>query len=337
MAWPKMTPGVCQVCGEPPRAPGTFFCEEHKEAPQRPKDKSTWAHPPQLRGSQSPGGREQGEEEAAPPDSELVDTQQPPPPPAPANPKPTKRRLRDFFAGKPKGETPKPAKAKVVKPSRLPKAPGGRRRSGSIMLGEGWAQLGKWLQTTPLAGAGLAMSFQGEAAGPILDEALKGTLVDRVGLQPALALEERYGAALDLAVFPVKSQMVLTFLTQHRAALTVGDLQAAAVKEIQLNMAIDSWKATARKMVPALARAVKVKREQDAQIQAAFDQTWPELAGRVDETGQPVDVGDVLFAEILGPLFVAPPQPQPEGMAPNGKQPGRGPEDAGVEGVDVAQ
>lgn len=309
MAWPSANyvRGSCQVCGNDARM---FFCDDHKDPDVRPP-KAEWAHVPPA-----PGGTEGAKAPASPrPDAGA------------GTPKKERKGLRSFFG---RGTTDDPKAPKQTKPKRKPSflTAGGPRRSGSPLLGDLWTGGGELLSSTPWWVAGRAMAFQAEAAGPILDDAVKGTPIDKVALQPALLLEERFGDAWNLLSLPLHFQMVASQWTKlqslHQAK---ADPAILAGRQAQLDFTIRSTKKTIRKSMVPLAKAAARMRKEREDAEAAFSEAFPEFVGVVDGQGNAIPPEDVLFQEMLGPLFAGPPPP-PQEASSNGHQPGTTPGEA---------
>ncbi len=105
------------------------------------------------------------------------------------------KKFRDFILGdKPlkdnfAGVKTAPMKTKELKPG------GGstKRVSAADSLGDLWAGVGGLLTRLPNhAPSGRLLQFQSQAAGEILDEALKGTFVDKMLLQKGVKLRGRF-------------------------------------------------------------------------------------------------------------------------------------------------
>ena len=102
-------------------------------------------------------------------------------------------KFKKFILGdKPKdnfaGFKTQPMKTKEIKPSGNTK-----RISAADSLGDLWSGIGGLLTRLPNhAPSGRLLQFQSQAAGEILDEALKGTVVDRMILQKAVKARGRF-------------------------------------------------------------------------------------------------------------------------------------------------
>jgi hypothetical protein len=313
MSWATITAqyqqGICQVCGN---KAARFFCEEHRDQKVRPPREEWYRVPVKV-------SRETTYPQAEPTEPVHPEVIDPPPSgPGPARPRPPRQGVLGRLFNRRQGSRPTETKAARPKPRRRPKLldPGGPRRAGAVVLGDGWESLGEFLTGSPFMAAGRVMTFQGEAAGAILDDALKGTVVDKMALQPYIAAEERYGAALRLISLPVQMQMVISKWQRIQELQEQGaSSQAINAQAFQFQWQVRSAKKSIRKSLPELAKASKRQRESREKSEQVVREAWPELENQVDEAGNPIDPVDVLFNEILGPMFAAPPpqSPQPEG------------------------
>jgi hypothetical protein len=290
-----------------------FFCADHKEPKSRPA-KSEWFHLPRTATRADDGG---GTEPLAP---EVIDPPSSSRSSGRTSPAPPRRQgvLGRLFKRQ-QGDRPTQQKAPRPKqPRRRPKLldPGGPRRPGHVVLGDGWESLGEFLTGSPFMAAGRVMTFQGDAAGAILDDAFKGTTVDKMALQPFIVAEERYGAAMRLISLPLQMQMLVSKWQRiQQMHYDRAPKEAIAAQTFQLNWQVRSCKKSIRKSLPELAKASKRQREEREKSEKIVREAWPELENQVDEQGKPKDPVDILFDEILGPIFAGPPQapPQPEG------------------------
>lgn len=219
---------------------------------------------------------------------------------------PVRRGLLGRFKRKPKD----PA---AVTPSRekVPKPPRRGRLSGAETLGNVGDFIAGALQHTGHVPTGRLVSFQAPAAGELLDELAKGTIVDR-----PLQYVVRSRTALDtlFALFaPAK------FTWDMEKAMMANDEAAFRRAEAGLKWAV-------REALPTMIPAMKKVREREAKKAAALvdllDMADLEMLGvTVNEDGQPVsnatgqvvDIGDI-FAAMLFAEWV--PQAHPQAAPP---------------------
>lgn len=171
-------------------------------------------------------------------------------------------KFREMLFGSGNTETISQQKAPLTKERR----PGGsaKRVSGSEFIGSAWEILGGFVSRYPRhRPSGLMLQFQSQAAGEILDEAIKGTFVDRIALQKLV----RAKGTLD-SISSVLLPPVLVF------AIEMNPDRA----QMLMPMLYSSIKNSLPKMVAPVKKARK-KAEEEAE---AIRQLFPELADGVD-------------------------------------------------------
>lgn len=232
-------------------------------------------------------------------------------------PAPRRRGLFDRLKKKVTPGSPgAPTREKTPKPSG-----GGRSRrlSAAETLADLWSGGGSLMARTGHTPTGRMIAFQGPAAGELLDEVVKGTMVDRLVVQKIVGAR----STLD-TLFAIFGPPAITW--QMEKAMAAGDEQKFHALEEALKSAI---KSALPVMVPAMKKARKREAEQQAALVELLDISDLEMMGVVvnpegqpinRETGQVVDVGDIfvsmLFAEWVPPA--PPPAPSEEEMAHNG-------------------
>jgi len=185
------------------------------------------------------------------------------------SPKPKRGLLGDLFA--PKKNPPKPTQPKT--PERRPKGTE-RRVSASDTLSDLYAAVGGFIGRQPQhAPLGRYLAWQAPAAGEILDDALKGTFVDKKLVQPAVKAR----ASLD-ALVAVLGPPALIFAIERNPA--------------RANVLIPALKSSIRSSLPTLLPAMKKSQDREKKIDDAVREMFPELPPDVD----PVD-------EILAQMF----------------------------------
>lgn len=210
---------------------------------------------------------------------------------------------------------------RAPKPSR---SAGGRRVSAADTFADLWGFGGAYLARSGHAPTGRMLAFQAPVAGEILDDAVKGTVIDKAVVQKIVGARGRFDA-----VFAIVGPPALAW--QMEKAMQAGDEGRFRMLEGMLKSSIKSALPT---MVPAM-RKVR-QRESAAQEAMADLLDEAELAAMglrleggkpVDASGTVVDVGDVfvamLFAEWEAPPAPPPPADEPthEETADHGRNP----------------
>jgi len=153
---------------------------------------------------------------------------------------------------------------------------------------DGWTALGGMAQRTRgHAPLGRYLTWQAPAAGEMLDDAVKGTIVDRRVLQPVVKARGR----LDLVVAVLGPPAVILAITQNpaRAPALVPMLRTAI-----------------RSSLPTMLPAMKRAQAREAKVDEAVREMFPDIPEGVD----PVDL--VISQLFEGYDFTAPaPPPEP--------------------------
>ena len=209
-----------------------------------------------------------------------------------AAPDPAKARhgFRGLFAKKqkeedPLGEDPEPKK-KRAKVTSI-----GRRVSTADTLADVWAGLGSTAMRSGYVPTGRMMQFQSQVAGEMLDEAVKGSVIDRKILQPVVKSRGRYD--LISAVFGPPMLVLAIERDPSKAELLIPLL-----------------KAQIRSSLPLMLPAIKKVQEKERKAAEAAAQMFPDLP----EGEDPVDaIIEMLFAGINVPATATIiPDPVPE-------------------------
>ena len=187
-------------------------------------------------------------------------------------------KFRNFFGGeKPKDNF---AGFKTQAPKTKEVKPGGntKRVSAADSLGDLWSGLGGLLTRLPNhAPSGRLLQFQSQAAGEILDEALKGTVVDRVILQKAVKTRGRFdvlGAVLmpPAIVFAIETN-------PERASYLIPLLESSL-----------------RNALPHMVAPIKKARKREADQAEAIRELFPDAPDGTDPIRE-------LIKEIFGGYF----------------------------------
>jgi hypothetical protein len=189
--------------------------------------------------------------------------------PAPAIPE----RPRKWWQRKAKPGTSIDGHPKERSPRRIG-ATGGRRLPAADFLGEAYEGLGTIVgQMTPYQATSRAIAFNAPIAGYQLDKVVQGTVVDRMVVQPGVRMQEKYRSVSMLIEFPIiimliEAEMLKPEPNLGKVAFLVGRLRGVI-----------------RKGLPAMAPAIKKKREDDQKLAEAVKELYPELP----EGEDPVD------------------------------------------------
>ncbi len=166
----------------------------------------------------------------------------------------------------------------------------GRRLPAADFLGDVYGGVGSLVgRATPYRATARALSANAPVAGYMLDDAVKGTVIDRVVVQPGVRVQQKYSQVSGLFEVPV-----LVFLAEQE--MMKGD-EANRQKIEGLVMML---KSAIRRSLPAMVPALKKLREDEKKIAEAVAELYPDLPEGTD----PVDA-------ILAEWFAAEPEPQP--------------------------
>jgi hypothetical protein len=184
---------------------------------------------------------------------------------------------------------------------RAPKVPGrstGKRISGADTLADAWAGVGALAVRTPNhVPLGRYMQFQAPVAGEMLDEAIKGSVVDKVALQPIVRARGRFD--LIGAVFGPPALILAIERNPDRAPVLMPMLKSSIRSALPL-------------MVPAI-KKVQQKEAKAAEAAADLLDADPEYArwaAQAEAQGVKPDPADYILSMIFGGW--APPSPEPE-------------------------
>lgn len=207
--------------------------------------------------------------------------------------RPKKRRLWDRVKG---GNTDAPSGPPPTK-ERKPKSTRGRK-SAATLLGMGMEIGSTFAEATPYQATARMMAVQAPYAGFVLDEALAGSLVDRVALQPIARMEGRAEA--------VGAILGPTMLTLQIERLLMAQKDGQAYRLIPL------LKRSLRMAAPHIVKGMKKRKAQDDALQEAMSELFPTMPP--GETPLDAMIQDI-FAPVVASRDAAArsaPQPQEE-------------------------
>jgi hypothetical protein len=179
-------------------------------------------------------------------------------------------------------------------PRRLGGIPG-RRLPAADFLGSAYGGFGQLIGSrSPYQATSRAITLNAPVAGYMLDDAVKGTAVDRIIVQPGVRAQQRYQQVSGLFEVPI-----LVFFMEQEALKpeeerNLGKLQGL---ESMLRNAI-------RRGLPAMAPAIKKKKEDDRKLAEVVAELYPDLP-------EGADPADAVLASIFGWSF----EPEPQGAA----------------------
>jgi len=146
---------------------------------------------------------------------------------------------------------------------------------------------------TPYRVTGRALMINAPVAGYMLDDAVKGTVVDRMAVQPGVRLQNRYNSVSGLIEVPL-----LTFLIEQEQLKPEPDLQ-------RLERLFFMLKASLRRSIPAMAPAIKKMKANEAKMAEAVRELYPDL-----QDGE--DPAERMLAELFAFPVETQPQPEPQ-------------------------
>ncbi|HXW32275.1 MAG TPA: hypothetical protein VEJ21_04215 [Acidimicrobiales bacterium] len=303
MAWPKLeNRGRCQVC-DAQIAGNRFFCDDHREADNRPP-RAEWAHDPFSQASTEPITSQS--DEAGPPPVEDSPASPFEPPPEPTKAKGLLPRLRAFGRGR-NGSPPGDAgsgRSIGEKPPQPTKKGRGKRIPLDQDIAELWSAVGQGMERTAHYPTGRMLQYQALGAGVVIDQAVAGSLPDRVLFQPIARGRERWEVVFDVVGPPVMTYVITDRYMRRQAAIEAGDQDALEAIDRQLAGLQHSFEWMVRRMLVTMAPAVRKARERREREAAAIAEAFPDLAP-----------GEDPVAAFVAGIFAPPTFAQPEEKA----------------------
>jgi hypothetical protein len=161
--------------------------------------------------------------------------------------------------------------------------------------------VGRRLERTAHYPTGRMLQFTSLAAGTIIDEAVAGTLPDRVLFQPLARGRTKWEPVLVLVGLPVVTARITSVLNAMEQARADGELETMQALGAQLAMLTEAFDFLAEQGLPLLAPGVERARAKAEAKREAMAQAFPEL-GVSDQ---------VSAAEALRSMLFAPPGGMP--------------------------
>jgi hypothetical protein len=278
-----MTTAACPVCGkefeDPTDRPASQYGSADSRVRTHMRQSNDAAHL-EARGEEpivADVSRETIEKEVTPFDAPTAEVR-------PGSSTPARRTLRDRLRGtkRPTGDPGGHPKERA--PRTLP----GKRQSGAELLGDAYGALGNLVgSATPYAATGRALAINAPVAGYMLDDAVKGTVVDKVALQPAIRAKGRFDAIGGLIEVP------LIVFSMERDPTKIETLRP--------------WlRSAVRRSLPAMVPALQKMKADEKKAAEVAAELYPDLPEGMD----PVEA---VISDILAPLIATlQAQPQPE-------------------------
>ena len=275
---PGGVPGVCMTCGEPARSSKAFYCEEHKRSHGRPiKAKKAADVPRETEPDASPEA----------PGGAYAAERTPTDPAAVAAKKDGKGVLGKLWgkgtaAGEKEPATPKTDERRPATPK--------RRASTAAFWGDCVGPMAAISARAGYVPMARAMEWSSPVVGEIIEDATRGTLVDR-GIQPLVRNSEKWQDLFDLLGF-----WGAIGLAQRNPAKAPAALDFARKRFVSL--------------LPRIAKKMKEERAKEKAAVDALTELMPDIRELFPEAGPEDDPVGLLIQS----LFAAPegvPEPQP--------------------------
>lgn len=280
---------VCPECGATTKADGTPFpnyqsLNWHITGKHGSKSQRARSRLRPVEDDDEPKERTEGASTGAgsPPEGGEGTASLPEDPPAPpASPDPTPRRpsFMDRFRGRQRGRVAEPKKA--ASGERIPKRTWGAVRGKRVALdadfSDLWALIGRRLEGGPNFPTGRMMQYQAPAAGYIFDDALKGTLPDRILLQPLARGREKWEPLMFLVLGPLMTMAITQTQYALQEASGQGDMERVNALQRKFAVQAESFEWVMDKMLPSLAPGIKRARDEAEKADKAIQEAMPEL------------------------------------------------------------
>lgn len=210
---------------------------------------------------------------------------------APRRPGGLMGRLRSF--GRKAPATGAPTK------ERAPRRPRsvGKRLALDEDISEVWGEIGQLLEGTAHYPTGRMLQFQAPSVGLVLDQAVAGTLPDRLLFQPLAGTKDRWEAVFAVVVPPLLTTAMTNTAREIEEARQVGDAERLDMLMARAATQRRMFEFTIRRMLVSLAPQVAKVRKRREEEAAAIAEAFPELGAGVD----PLEA-------MLSMLFAPPPR-----------------------------
>lgn len=287
---PTREAGICPVCGAASASKFGVYCEDHKAAGERPPleewftpqeiDTTAAAPPPDDAGEPDswPGPEPAAAAETAPASPHAR-----PPSSPPSMGNGGGGRLRRLLARA--RSQPKETRAPKEQKARRPAFSMRNRVSTADDATELYGQVAGRVALSRHYPAGRMMQWQAPMFGVVFDNAIAGTVVDRLAAQPLMRQKAKWEPLADLVVPPV-------LLVGMKNALDAGNMNAFNAMAPILEYSIDRHLLS---IAPAAAQA----RAEAAAKEAVVAEAFPEWAGAETPSGQPLSPAQALIATLF--------------------------------------
>jgi hypothetical protein len=147
------------------------------------------------------------------------------------------------------------------------------------MLGGFWSLMGTFVVPLASPAAARGMSFTAPITGPVLDDAVAGTPLDKLVLQKFAGTGRKLSGAKDLLAIPA-----LLFVAEQRPAMVMTPI----------------FNKTFRKAVRDQLGSVVITMRKEQELEAELNQAALDLGLKDDPDA---DILDTICRELLGPLL----------------------------------
>lgn len=254
--------GTCLTCGNPARSSRAFYCEEHK-----PVKGESPVRSPSVEDSVGVASAEE-------PDGVVIVETRPTPPESNGKAK-AKGLLGSFWQGK---EKPKPGPAAPTTSEKKPETPK-RRVSTAEFWGDAISPVSAFIGKNGYVPMARAMQWSSPVAGEIIEDATKGTLVDKA-VQPLCRNAAKWQDLFDLLGF-----WAAIGAAQKDPAHSAAALGFARKRLLNL--------------LPRIASNIKKEREKERKAVEALTELMPEIKELFPNMGPNDDPVAVLIASLF--------------------------------------
>lgn len=226
---------------------------------------------------------------------------------APRRPGGLMGRLRSFGRKAPAPGTPTKERA-----PRRPRSVG-KRVALDEDISEVWGEIGQLLEGTAHYPTGRMLQFQSASVGLVLDQAVAGTLPDRLLFQPLARTKDRWEAVFAVVVPPLLTTAMTNTAREIEEARQVGDAERLGMLMARAATQRRMFEFTIRRMLISLAPQVAKVRKRKEEEAAAIAEAFPELGAGVDPLEAMLSM---LFAPPQGGMNVDEPDHDPANGPP---------------------
>lgn len=178
------------------------------------------------------------------------------------------------------------------------------------------------------------LAFESPIAGFMLDDAVNGTVVDRVAVQPLVKARGRFDLVFAVVLPPLLTLRIESAQRDFAVAARRGDEVAAAHAAASAQGGMRMLRSTLRRSFPLMAPAIKKARAREKEAAAALDELLDDETMQalgisirdgvpVDANGKKVDAGDVMLQFLFSDFVIQLPDEEvPTDARADGSPPG---------------